>query len=170
MPEPPSQSLGRSSCFAFVLLAVAACGGRASGPATGNAAGGQTGSVADTGASAGTGAGTATTTGSGTSSGSVAGVSSGSNSGTSASGSTPCGVGASKAPVSFSNQIMPILQRSCSLGGSADFFPVNCHGDPSVTLLNSDPNSPGGGTRQWFGPPPPAVNSAATLTMIYKGL
>ena len=41
---------------------------------------------------------------------------------------------------------------------------VTCHGDPSVAAAGF-----AGGTRQWFGPPLPATNSAATLMMIYSG-
>ncbi len=68
------------------------------------------------------------------------------------------------APVSFANQIMPILQNNCSVGNSATGLGATCHGDPSLTT----PASVGGG-RAWFGPPAPAVDSAATLTMIYDG-
>lgn len=75
----------------------------------------------------------------------------------------PCGAGASTATVSFANQIMPIFQSNCSVGGGTGPATL-CHGDPSAAM----PFAPGG-TRQWFGPPSPAVNSAATLTMIYSG-
>jgi hypothetical protein len=110
----------------------------------------------------------------GTSVGAVSGESSGTSlvgiSGTAggavATGSTrgpsPCGTGASTVPVSFSNQIMPILQRSCSAGGGG--LGPDCHGDPSIAMALA-----AGGTRQWFGPPPPAVDSASTLAMIYNG-
>jgi hypothetical protein len=53
---------------------------------------------------------------------------------------------------------MPILQVGCSVGG------VTCHGDPAVASVGF-----AGGTRQWFGPPAPAMNSAADVMTIYGG-
>jgi hypothetical protein len=62
------------------------------------------------------------------------------------------------ATVHFSTDLMPIFQGTCAMGGAT------CHGDPSVAAQGF-----AGGTRQWFGPPLPATNSAATLTTIYNG-
>jgi formylglycine-generating enzyme required for sulfatase activity len=144
-----------------MLLAIAGCGGRTglSVSATGSGASASSGAVS---------AGTAIGAGSGTASGASTGMpssgasaASGVSSGTT---SSPCGPGASTVPVSFANQIIPILQSNCSVGNSATGSGVACHGDPSLTIPASV-----GGSRQWFGPPPPAVDSAATLTMIYDG-
>jgi sulfatase modifying factor 1 len=59
---------------------------------------------------------------------------------------------------------MPILQSNCSVGNAATGLGALCHGDRSVAMLATPT-----GSGPWFGPPPPAVNSAATLTMIYAG-
>jgi hypothetical protein len=74
-----------------------------------------------------------------------------------------CGAGASPVPVSFANDLMPIFQNNCSVGGVGSG--ALCHADPSVTSTIAP-----GGTRPYFGPPAPEVSSAATLTMIYEGL
>jgi hypothetical protein len=183
---------GFATTLALVFaLAAAACGGLVSsdgsGASTGSAnatgsssSGGSAGVVADSGSSVGSGtsavtssggsgpssgASTSTTSGSvafasGSAAGSTAGANSSGSSG--ASGYAPCGAGASTAAVSFASQIVPILQSTCSVGGTGPM--ALCHGDPSI----AGPFTPGG-TRQWFGPPAPAVNSAATLAMIYSG-
>jgi formylglycine-generating enzyme required for sulfatase activity len=57
-----------------------------------------------------------------------------------------------------------MLQSHCSGGNAATGFGAACHGEPSVTTPATVD-----GSRPWFGPPPPAVNSAATLAMIYSG-
>ena len=146
--------------LAASILAVAACGDR-----TGL-------SLSALGASSGSGASSGVT--SGASSGSFsAGAASGFSTGSSATGTSvsssgsglgpsPCGAGASPAAVSFSNQIMPILQSNCSVGGSGPT--ALCHGDPSVAMAGE-----AGGTRQWFGPPAPATSSRATVTLTYDG-
>jgi hypothetical protein len=170
-------------------LPAAACGGLESGVGSGASTGsanvsglsGSAGTVADSGASVGSGTSAVAPSGaSGPSSGANTSITSGS-SGTAATGPVlgsganpnsesssgmayaPCGAGASTATVSFANQIMPIFQSNCSVGGGTGPATL-CHGDPSAAM----PFAPGG-ARQWFGPPAPAVNSAATLTMIYNG-
>jgi|HubBroStandDraft_2_1064218.scaffolds.fasta_scaffold126557_2 hypothetical protein len=82
---------------------------------------------------------------------------------TTVTGASACGAGASAVPVSFSNDLMPVFQNNCSVGGLGPG--ALCHGDPSVTSTLAL-----GGTRPYFGPPSPTVSSAATLTMIYEGL
>jgi hypothetical protein len=57
---------------------------------------------------------------------------------------------------------MPIIQGNCAVGGTGNT--AACHADPTVSM-----SMEAGGTRQYFGPPAPAVNSAATLTTIWTG-
>jgi hypothetical protein len=83
---------------------------------------------------------------------------------TTVTGASACGAGASTVPVSFANDLMPIFQNNCSVGGT-DNATALCHG---ATMVNM-PGEPGG-SRQYFGPPAPAVNSVATLTAIYEGI
>ncbi len=83
---------------------------------------------------------------------------------TTVTGASACGAGASTVPVSFSNDLMPILQSSCSVGGT-DNATALCHG---ATMVNMDLEP--GGSREYFGPPVPPVTQAATLTMIWEGI
>jgi hypothetical protein len=146
--------------LALWALSVTACGGR-EGTAPGTTSGASSGvaSSAASGASSGTTAGIVHS-GSGAFIGSAtAGTETGLLSGSSYA---PCGAGASLAPVSFANQIMPLFQSSCSVGGTGPF--ASCHGDPMGAMACAP-----GGARQWFGPPSPPVTSAAMLAMIYNG-
>jgi len=154
---------------ASTVLAVAACGDRtglslsalgasgdsgATGGAISGAASGSFSAGATNSGSAGTMSFSTATSGTATS-GSLSGSGSG-------LGPSPCGAGASPAAVSFSSQLMPILQSNCSVGGSGPSAP--CHGDPSVATVTAP-----GGAREWFGPPAPATISPATLTLIHDG-
>jgi hypothetical protein len=139
-----------------LALLATGCGGRVSSASADTSSGA---SGPRSGASAGT-----TSGGSGNfASGGVAG--SGSNvSSESGVAYAPCGAGASAAPVSFANDLMPIFQGNCSVGSPATGPNATCHGDSNVS-------SPFGGVRrEYFGPPAPATSSAATLAMIYCGL
>jgi|SRR5580658_4916788 hypothetical protein len=51
-----------------------------------------------------------------------------------------CGPGASLAPVSFVNQIMPIFQSNCSVGGTGP--DALCHGDPSAAMPSGPRRDP----------------------------
>jgi hypothetical protein len=72
--------------------------------------------------------------------------------GCSSSPSADAGAGAS-ADVSFSKEVVPILQNSCAVGGAA------CHGDPSVVTAGA------AGNRDYLGPPT-GPYSAAVITQI----
>jgi hypothetical protein len=60
---------------------------------------------------------------------------------------------------------MPIIQSNCSIGGTSAGG-GSCHGDPDATA-SAEP----GGSRQYFGPPTPALSATTTpsLTTIYQG-
>jgi hypothetical protein len=130
----------------------------------------ESGSTATSGTTVATSGTVVATSGTFTGSGTVAATSgtfAGSGTLMSSSGTTTatgaCGAGASSVPVSFANDLMPIFQNNCSVGGVGSG--ALCHADPSVTSTIAP-----GGTRPYFGPPAPAVSSAATPTMIYEGL
>ncbi len=77
--------------------------------------------------------------------------------GCSSSSSTDAGAGAS-ADVSFSREVVPILQTNCATGGTA------CHGDPSVVTAGG-----GSGNRDYLGPPT-GTYSAAVITQILDAM
>jgi hypothetical protein len=122
---------------------------------------GSSGGSGGSGASSGTG-GTGATSGTG---------GTGATSGTSPSTGASSGGGASacKNPstktVSLQNDLMPIIQSNCSIGGTSAGG-GSCHGDPDATN-SAEP----GGSRQYFGPPTPALSATTTpsLTTIYQG-
>jgi hypothetical protein len=155
-----------------VAFSAGACGGRASADGADEMSGASSGSASGasamtssgvSGAASGTTAGIVSG-GSGTAAESAtAGLGAGAGSGASSGmGYAPCGVGASTEPVSFVNQIMPILQSNCSVGGTGSA--ALCHGAPWVAAELTP-----GGSRQWFGPPTPAVTAVTTLEIIYNG-
>jgi hypothetical protein len=144
-----------SFALAFALL-TAGCGGRVDREETGAASGENPSDAGTTGVD---GAGASNDLGA--ASGASSGVSTAAQV---TSGASPCGAGASSVPVSFTNEIMPIFQSACSVGGTGGG--AECHGDPSVAMTESPA---GGGGRPWFGPPSPATSSATALTMIYAG-
>ncbi len=143
--------------LASIAVGVACSSGGSSGgsgstePTSGNS-GGRTGSTSGS-----------TTTGS-TTTGSTSGTtpSTGASSGT--GGGSPCGAGASTTVVSYSKDLMPIIQSNCSVGGT-DPNSALCHAAPNVNM-NLEP----GGSRQYFGPPTPPTTATTTpsLTTIYN--
>jgi hypothetical protein len=134
-----------------------ACGGGGGSSGSGSSSSGSNPSsgAGTSGTSAGAGSGTGAT---GSTSGATA---TGASSGT---GGSACGAGASTTTVSFANDLMPIIQANCSVGGLG--ANALCHADPSVNG-SSEP----GGSRQYFGPPSPPVTATTTpsLTAVYKG-
>jgi formylglycine-generating enzyme required for sulfatase activity len=165
MTELSALSHGRWSFTALVLLAIAGCGSRTGllPSTTGSGASSGTSTVISSGVTSGAMSGASSGYVSSGGTGMTSGFSTGTSGSGSASGPSPCGTEASPAAVSFANQLMPIFQSNCSVGGTGPT--ALCHGDPSVAMA-MEPS----GTRQWFGPPAPATNTAATLMMIYNGL
>ena len=74
--------------------------------------------------------------------------------GCSSSSSADGGAGGASADVSFSREVVPILQTNCAAGGTA------CHGDPSVVTAGG-----AAGNRDYLGPTTGAY-SAAVITQI----
>ena len=118
----------------------------------------------------GSSSGTGPTSGSSTA-GAGTGTSAGATSGTSPSTGASSGGGASACAnpstttVSLQNDLMPIIQSNCSIGGTSAGG-GSCHGDPDAAG-SSEP----GGSRQYFGPPTPPLSATSTpsLTTIYNG-
>jgi|SRR5580658_1666588 hypothetical protein len=142
-----------SHILSFATLASMAVG-LACGTSPGSSSGSSSGS-GTSGTTSGAGSGSATGSTSGTTS---AGASSG------GAGGSPCGAGASTTTVSYANDLMPIIQANCSLGGTM-IATATCHAAPGV-------ENPGesGGSRQYFGPPSPPTTATTTpsLTTIYQ--
>src|SRR5580704_14183829 len=95
------------------------------------------------------------------------GVACGSSGGSGASsggGASAC-ANPSTSTVSLQNDLMPIIQSNCSIGGTSAGG-GSCHGDPDAAG-SAEP----GGSRQYFGPPTPPLSPTTTpsLTTIYNG-
>lgn len=151
-----------SNILSFATLASIAVGVACSSSGSSNGSGSSTSGSNTSGStsgsnSTGSGSGSATT-------GSTSGTtpSTGSSSG---AGSSPCGAGASTTTVSLKNDLMPIIQSNCSIGGTVAGQGA-CHADPDAAGANEP-----GGSRQYFGPPTPPLSATTTpsLTTIYQG-
>jgi hypothetical protein len=141
--------------FASLAVGFACSSPGTTGPSSGSGSGSNTGTTS--GASGGTMSGSGSA-GTGTTSGTGTGTSSG------GAGGSPCGAGASTTAVSYSKDLMPIIQANCSVGGT-DITSALCHGASMVNMMGE-----AGGSRQYFGPPTPPTTATTTpsLTTIYN--